>query len=68
MKYEENIKRLEEIISKLENGEISLEESGRLFEEGIDLAKQCNVELQEQKGKITKIKQSQESFFEDEIN
>lgn len=68
MSYEENAKKLEEIITKLETGNISLKESSDLFDEGVKLAKKCYSQLQEQKGKITKIKQNQESFFEEEMN
>lgn len=68
MNYEENTKKLEEIINKLENEDISLSDSSKLFEEGIKLAKECYSQLEEQKGKILKIKQNQEIFFEDEIN
>ncbi len=68
MTYEESAKKLEEIISKLEIGEISLSESSKLFEQGIALAKDCYAKLEEQKGKITKIKQNQETFFEEIMN
>lgn len=68
MSYEENAKKLEEIITKLETGNISLKESSDLFDEGVKLAKECYSQLQEQKGKITKIKQNQESFFEEDMN
>lgn len=67
MSYEENAKKLEQIIAKLESGEVSLQESSSLFEEGMKLAKECYSLLQEQKGKITKIKQDNTSFFEEEM-
>ena len=67
MSYEENAKKLEQIIAKLESGEVSLQESSSLFEEGMKLAKECYALLQEQKGKITKIKQDNTSFFEEEM-
>ena len=43
--FETNIKRLEEIASKLESGDISLDESLKLFEEGIEILKECNTEI-----------------------
>lgn len=67
MSYEENAKKLEQIIAKLESGEVSLQESSSLFEEGMRLAKECYTLLQEQKGKITKIKQDNTSFFEEDM-
>ncbi len=52
MKFEEALKRLEEIVRGLESGETSLEESLKLFEEGIVLSKHCNDKLQEARQKI----------------
>lgn len=43
--FEENLNRLEEIVSILEDGKISLEESINLFEEGMNLMKVCNKRL-----------------------
>ena len=40
--YEQAYKRLEEIVEKLENGSVPLEESMKLFEEGTKLANFCN--------------------------
>ena len=52
---EQDIKRLEEIASKIENG-TNLDESLKLYEEGCKLAKNCLKELEKAKGKITIIK------------
>lgn len=41
MNFEQSLKRLEEIIAKLENNEISLEESIEIYREGTDLAGKC---------------------------
>ncbi|KXG78158.1 Exodeoxyribonuclease 7 small subunit [Fervidicola ferrireducens] len=51
-KYEEAIARLEEIIEKLEQGNLSLEESLSLFEEGIKLTKICTKILDEAEGRV----------------
>ena len=40
-----SLKRLESIVSKMESGETSLEKSLTLFEEGMDLVKQCQNQL-----------------------
>ncbi len=50
--FEEALVRLEEIIQKLEKGELNLEESLTLFEEGIALARHCNAKLDEAQGKV----------------
>lgn len=44
--YEVNIKRLEEIITRLEKGEIALEDGLSYFEEGITLVKKCQSQLE----------------------
>lgn len=51
--FEENIKRLEEIVKILEEGNCSLDDSIKLFEEGIALSKLCNEKLENAKQKIT---------------
>lgn len=43
--YEASFKRLEEIMSKLEDGQLGLEESLALFQEGIELYRQCREQL-----------------------
>ena len=39
--FETNLKKLEAIVDKLENGEVDLEESVKLYEEGMKLKKNC---------------------------
>ncbi len=51
--FEENLKRLEEIVRILDSGECSLDDSIKLFEEGIALSKLCNTTLDNAKQKIT---------------
>jgi exodeoxyribonuclease VII small subunit len=50
--FEEALARLEDIIEELDQGELKLEESLRLFEEGIGLARYCNSKLDEAQGKV----------------
>ena len=45
LSFEEAMKRLEEIVSHLEKGDIPLEESIRLFEEGSALLAPCSSQL-----------------------
>ena len=44
-KLEESFGKLEELISQMESGNISLEESFKLYNEGIKLIKNCNSQL-----------------------
>lgn len=53
--YEQAYKRLEEIVDKLENGSVPLEESMKLFEEGTKLANFCNTKLNAAEQKFTQL-------------
>ena len=53
VKFEENIKELENIINTLEGGEVSLDEMLNLFEEGIKRTKECTKQLKEAEQKVT---------------
>lgn len=53
--FDECYKRLENIVTILEEGEISLEDSIKLYEEGIELAKICTSKLNEAELKIKKL-------------
>ncbi len=53
--FESCIKRLDKIVDLLEKGEVPLEESIKLYEEGIDLSKVCLERLSEAELKIKKI-------------
>lgn len=50
--FEERLAALEAVVERLERGELSLDESVRLFEEGIDLSNSCKSELEAAEGKI----------------
>lgn len=51
--FEELLVRLEEITSTLEKEEnVSLEDSMKLFEEGIEISKKCNKQIEEAEKKI----------------
>ncbi len=52
IKFETAIKRLEEIVEKMESGQMELEESLSLFEEGIKLVRFCSAKLEEAKKKV----------------
>ena len=53
--FEENITRLEEIVSQLEKGDAKLAESLALFEEGTRLAAVCSAMLDEAEQKVVKL-------------
>ncbi len=53
--FEEALEKLAEINEKLESNEISLEDSIKLFKEGLELSKLCQKKLDEAKLEIEKI-------------
>lgn len=54
IKFEEALEKLAEINEKLESEEISLDESIKLFKEGLELSKLCQKKLDEAKLEIEK--------------
>ena len=50
--FEESLKRLETIVEQLEKGDLALEESLKLFEEGVNLSAACKQELEAAEGKV----------------
>ncbi len=50
--FEQALQQLEEVVQKLEKGELPLEESLALYEDGIRLARLCHGKLEEAEGKI----------------
>ncbi|MBN1637901.1 MAG: exodeoxyribonuclease VII small subunit [Ignavibacteriales bacterium] len=61
--FEELFEKLEEITNKLEQGDVGLEESLNLYEEGIKISKECYQILSKAKLKITELKKE----FEEQI-
>ena len=54
--FEANLKKLEVIVDKLESGEIGLEESVKLYEDGMKIKKICDKKLKDIEMQIKKIK------------
>lgn len=50
--FEDQLTALEGVVEQLERGELTLEESVRLFEEGVRLSKACKQELDAAEGRI----------------
>ena len=67
LNFEESLKELENIVDQLESGDIDLEKSVKLYEEGMLLKKKCenklkNVEMQIKKIKLQNNKIKKENF------
>src|ERR1700683_722899 len=50
--FEESLTKLEKIVAPLEGGDLNLEDSVRLFEEGTRLSADCRKQLEEAEGKV----------------
>lgn len=50
--FEADFKELEKIVKKMEEDEVSLEESLKLFEEGIKLSRKCTLTLDKAEKKV----------------
>ena len=58
--FEQRSARLEEIVSRLESGELPLEESLTLYEEGVALVRSCMQELNEAEQKVRILRRTAE--------
>jgi exodeoxyribonuclease VII small subunit len=50
--FEDKLTALESVVERLERGELSLDESVRLFEEGVRLSNACKLELEKAEGRV----------------
>jgi len=57
MEFEKKLLKLDEIVGKLENKDISIDDGIKLFEDGLNITKDCLKDLNEAKGRIAIIKE-----------
>ncbi len=50
--FEKDLKRLEDIVAKMEEGDVPLDESMKLFEEGVKLSRLCSERLDKAEKKV----------------
>lgn len=55
LSFEQALNKLKEAVSKLESGEINLDEAFNLFEQGLKYAKICEGKLKDVEDKVAKI-------------
>lgn len=55
MRFEEAFASLQELVRQLESGQLTLDESLRLFEEGVKLTRLCSTRLDEAESKIEQL-------------
>jgi exodeoxyribonuclease VII small subunit len=63
--FEELMTKLEEITSELETDKLSLDESVKLFEEGMKISKECNSKLEDAEKRITILINSNDEIKEE---
>ena len=59
LKFEKAIQRLEKIVNDLEKGELDIDKSLEMFEEGIKMSRICSKKLNEAEAKIQKLTRNQ---------
>jgi exodeoxyribonuclease VII small subunit len=57
--FEERLTALETVVERLERGDLTLDESVRLFEEGVHLSNACKQELEKAEGRIQVLVETQ---------
>ena len=67
MKFEEIMKKLEDIADELENGNLNLEESVEKFEEGMKLSKKCSQIIENAEKKITMLLEKDGQIVEEDF-
>ncbi|MDE0968383.1 MAG: exodeoxyribonuclease VII small subunit [Octadecabacter sp.] len=55
MSFEDALRELEQVVGKLERGEVPLDESIALYERGAKLKKRCEAKLKEAEEKVAKL-------------
>ena len=65
--FEESMSKLEEIVTELEKGNLSLDESVEKFEEGMKISKQCNKILEDSEKKITILLENDDKIIEEDF-
>lgn len=55
MDFEKKLTRLEQIVQKMEKGDSALEESLKLFEEGVKLSRDCHAQLTKAEAQVKQL-------------
>ena len=67
IKFEKAIQRLEKIVDDLEKGEMDIDKSLEVFEEGIKMSRVCSKKLNEAEAKIQKLTKNQKGELVTEL-
>lgn len=64
--FEKALAELEAIVKQLEAGNVPLEKSLELFQQGVELARQCKLKLDEAELKVRQLVKDKEGLFREE--
>ena len=64
IKFEEALKKLEKIVEELEQGDLSLDEALKKYQDGIELSRLCSARLENAKKKIDILAKNKKGEFE----
>ena len=67
IKFEKAMKRLEVIVEELEKGELDIDRSLEIFEEGIKMSRVCSKKLEDAEKKIEKLTRDEKGEFITEL-
>lgn len=62
--FEDSLHRLEEIVEQLEQGEVPLEDSIKMYEEGLTLSRECMEKLAQAELKLKKLSKSMDGTLQ----
>jgi len=68
LNFEQSLKLLESIVEQLESGDVNLEKSVKLYEEGMILKKNCEEKLKKVEMQIKKIKIENDKIKKEDFN
>ncbi len=60
--FETSLQELEDIVSKMEQGQLSLEQSLEAFEQGVQLTRTCQTTLKEAEQRVSKLTEKGDTF------
>lgn len=66
LSYEEAVHELEQIVQKLERGDVPLEESGKLYERGVKLSAHCTGILQKMEEQMSRLSAAPDGRLQEE--
>ena len=67
VKFEKAMTRLESIVEELERGDLNIDKSLEIFEEGIKMSRVCSKKLNEAEAKIEKLKKGKKGDLVTEL-